>query len=466
MWGARLVAAAFIGGVSLGAVLGSAQGWNPRRSDVRIWKGQVDVVLKGSQEISDEQIRENSSYTFHHTRKLSDVLQIKACGAAGQLAVTAVTRDLSEKRDLEKKAISARSGCDPNDPSGRAPMQYVSPGGWNERTVRERISIYTGKGSVPVEKGATVMLTLVPGMGYQLHAGHDTMASLEQDEVDKDHDACTQKTKILESHTRTVAPDQPARVEKSADGRKTWIYFQPMRRPQVVMGKGKIAKDRIEKPTFTYSEVEAKKKTQYGEKTTASWSFEATSPCPEVYQNLLFELAAAEAYADRGLRDFASDPGDYDKKIDWKIKQTFTGKPAGSGQEGSVEKSFPLAVDKNCEIVRVAGEGDGSKLLRGDEAIQAYEEQQAKACEPEIVTEATIRHEKEHVSQCQGDKARFTPTDNKAKIQSMGQSELSAYLVSARILLGFLEDFCQDEGLDLAGPRERLGQLEAFGWGW
>jgi hypothetical protein len=47
MWGARLVVAAFIGGVSLGAILGSAQGWNPFRPDVRIWKGQVDVALKG-----------------------------------------------------------------------------------------------------------------------------------------------------------------------------------------------------------------------------------------------------------------------------------------------------------------------------------------------------------------------------------------------------------------------------------
>ncbi len=466
MWGARLVAAAFIAGVSLGAVLGSAQGWNPFRPDVRIWKGQVDVALKGSQEISDEKINEQSRYTFHHTRKVSDVLHIEACGAAGELAVTAVTRDLSEKRDLEKKTTSARSGCYPNDPSGRAPMQYVSPGSWSERTVRERISIYTGKGSVPLEKGATVMLTLLPGMGYQLSASHDTMTSLEQDEVDKDHDACTQKTKILESHTRTVAPDQTGRVEKSADGRKTWIYFQPMRRPQVVNGEGKIAKDKIAKPAFLYREVEAKKKTQYGEKTTASWSFEATSPCPEVYQNLLFELSAAEAYADRGLRDFASDPGDYDKKVDWKIKQTFTGKPAGSDQAGSIEKSFPLAVNEDCEIVRRADDGDGAGLLRGDEAIQAYEEQQAKACEPEIVTEATIRHEKEHVSQCQGDKQRFTPTDKKAKIQSMGQSELSAYLVSARFLLSFLEDFCQDEGLDLARPREPLQQLEAFGSGW
>ena len=466
MWGARLVVAAFIGGLSLGASMGSAQVWNPRRADVRIWKGHVDVILTGSQEVRDEKINEQSRYTYELTRKVSDRVHIEACGAAGELAVTAVTRTLSEKRDLDKKATNARSGCAPDDPSGRAPMRYVSPGSWSERTVRERISIYTGKGSVPLEKGAFVMLTLLPGMGYQLSAGHDTMTSLEQDEVDKNHDACTQKTKILESHTRTVAPDQPGPVDRSEDGLKTWIYFPPMRRPQVVTGEGKIAKDKIARPAFLYREVEAKKKTQYGEKTTASWSFEATSPCPEVYENLLFELAAAEAYADRNLRDFASDPGDYDKKVDWKIKQTFTGKPAGSGQAGSIEKSFPLAVNEDCEIVRRADDGDGADLLRGDEAIRAYQEQQARACEPEIITEATVRHEQEHVSQCEGDKQRFTPTDKKAKIQSMGQSELSAYLVSARFLLSFLEDFCQDEGLDLAGPRERLGQLEAFGSGW
>ena len=78
MWGARLVVAASIGGLSLGASMGSAQGWNPFRPDVRIWKGQVDVVLEGSQEISDEKISEQSSYTFHHTREVSDVLHIEA----------------------------------------------------------------------------------------------------------------------------------------------------------------------------------------------------------------------------------------------------------------------------------------------------------------------------------------------------------------------------------------------------
>ena len=378
----------------------------------------------------------------------------------------AVTRVLSEKRDLEKKATNARSGCYPNDPSGRAPMQYVSPGSWSERTVRERISIYTCKGSVPLEKGATVMLTLPPGMDYRLSAAHNTMASFEQDDVEKSHDACTNKTKILEGHSRTIDPYQPVRVERSADGLKTWTFSPPMRRPQVVNGEGKIAKDRIEKPTFVYNQVEAKKESQYGEKTTASWHFEATSPCPEVYQNLLFELAAAEAYADRDLRDFASDLGDYDRKVDAKIKQTFTYKPTGSVGKGSTGNGYPLAVNPDCEIVRRADEGEGSKLLRGREAIDAYEEQQGKACAPAIVTKATIRHEEKHLSQCQGDKQRFTPTDKKAKIQSMGQSEVSAYLVSARILLSFLEDYCKDAGLDLAGPRERIQHLEAFGSGW
>jgi hypothetical protein len=303
-------------------------------------------------------------------------------------------------------------------------------------------------------------------MGYQLSATHDTMVSYEYDEVDKAHDACANKTKILESHSRTIPPDQPGRVERSEDGLKTWVFAPPKPRPQAVMGDGKVTKDKIEKPTFVYHEVDAKEKTQYREKTTASWHFVATSPCPEVYQNLLFELAAAEAYADRGLRDFASDLGDYDKKINGKIRQTFTGKPAGSGQGGSSAENFPLAVNEDCEIVRPADGGDGSEMLRGDEAIRTYEEQHARACKPAIVAEATVRHEKEHVSQCEGDRARYSPTGNKAKIQSMGQSELSAYLVSARFLLSFLEDFCQDEGLDLAGPRQRIGELEAFGSGW
>ena len=67
MWGARLLVAASIGGRSLGALPGIAQEWNPFRPDVRIWKGQVDVVLKGSEEVSDEKINEQSSYTFHET---------------------------------------------------------------------------------------------------------------------------------------------------------------------------------------------------------------------------------------------------------------------------------------------------------------------------------------------------------------------------------------------------------------
>ena len=123
-------------------------------------------------------------------------------------------------------------------------------------------------------------------------------------------------------------------------------------------------------------------------------------------------------------------------------------------------------MNEDCEIVRRADEGNVSEWLRGEEAIRAYQEQQARACEPAIIAEATVRHEQEHVSQCEGDRQRFNPTDNKTKIQSMGQSELSAYLVSARFLLSFLEDFCQDEGLDLAGPRQRIGELEAFGSGW
>ena len=465
MWGARLAVTAFIGWMSLGAVPGSAQEWNPFRPDVRIWKGRVDVVLEGSQKDSDEKTSEQSRYTYRLDKTVSDVLHIEACGAAGQLAVTAVTRDFSEKRDLDKEATNARAQCTPHDPFGRVPVQYVSPGSWSERVVREKIFIYTGEGSFPLEKGATVMLTLFPRMGYRLSATHNMMVSYEYDEVDKTHDACANKTKILESHSRTIPPDQPGRIERSEDGLKTWIFTQPKPRPQLVNGEGKISKNRIAKPTFLYSQVEPGKETKYEEKTTASWHFEATSPCPEVYRNLLFELAAAEAYADRELRDFASDSSDYDKKVNGKIRQIFTGKPAGSGQGGSSAENFPLAVDKNCEIVRRADEGEGSKLLRGDEAIRAYEEQHARACEPAIVAEATVRHEQEHVSQCQGDRQRFSPTGNKAKIQSMGQSELSAYLVSARFLLSFLEDFCQDEGLDLAGPRERLGQLEAFGSG-
>ena len=58
MWGARLAATALIGWMSPGAVLESAQEWSPFRLDVRIWKGH-------------------------------------ACGAAGALAVTSVTRNLS-----------------------------------------------------------------------------------------------------------------------------------------------------------------------------------------------------------------------------------------------------------------------------------------------------------------------------------------------------------------------------------
>ncbi len=117
--------------------------------------------------VYDPPTKERGTTTYHKwKRDLSDTLIIRVCGTPGALKVMSASRQFSDRRDEETKAITDSTYCWPKDPKDRhTPLGKKrkggkkTPGGKKIGTYTGFSQLYEGLGKNPVKDGVTVKLS-------------------------------------------------------------------------------------------------------------------------------------------------------------------------------------------------------------------------------------------------------------------------------------------------------------------
>jgi len=175
----------------------------------------------------------------------------------------------------------------------------------------------------------------------------------------------------------------------------------------------------------------------YDETITAEWRFAAKDPCQDVIRQVQDDLAFAEAYADKKIRDFASTLDEYKNLVGDKAYKIIHGKPPSRGQGDYEEDDSPFVDPETCEI----------------NGLEEYRQKLADSCRPDIIIESIEAHEQTHQEQCE----KFQKEMLSGKPHIMGMMEVTAYKTGIGVLLDWLETNCPN--YDTSRDRTRLDRI-------
>ena len=415
--------------------------------DARIWTGEITIERIGAAYVERDNGHTNAAVirTYHESRQTYDKWRIKACGEAGNLHILAVKAELSENSEIRSTFKERSRDCNVKKPD------LKKPGNFGRSTEIGRVSRYEGPDCPPLEKQFTVQLMVWPGGRYRLWVNGYAYASNQLDKSEYEKFVCDGHTKKVEFHQQTIGINEKARSTTRDEGDGDNVHsiqtsLTPATKVPAGFGfEGKLKGGSIA-DSMPISEIKAKTKGGYHEKTTASWTFTARNPCEMVYQRLMQDLAWAEAYADTKLRDFYDNNEDYKKAVNLRAQKNYSGAfPAGGNGGHNDDKTeddkteTEMTTNCNCEI----------------EKEEAFKEKVKRECRPYILFKAVKQHEKRHVAQClsQGRQVFCGKSPN-----IVGPNEVDAHIAGMKQYLSWLKENCPN--YDTTAVKKRIKELK------
>ena len=417
-------------GMSVSSI--SAQQLHSYAMDPRIWKGEVHVIRKGSANYKKTLALGWKQFN----RQAHDQATIHACGEAGYLYVTRVERSFSET-SMETHKLRSRSKKCP--PEGKEKKTNTSTD-YKKQVV---MGLHKEDNCWPLESISTVQLMVFPGERYTLLATAGGYATKTINEIEKTQFICTGETKVTEFHQVTCSLWESAQTSITETGEGDNIHrtmssrMPPFKCPIGVIFQGYVSDNLIE-DSCVVREEKASFEGDYAEKTTARWSFVAIDPCDQVIRQLMNDLAYAEAYSSESIQDFAGSMEEYKALVNEYAYKRLFGKTLPRDMEPSTNVS--MCVDpKTCKLHK---EDEHREQLKGGYA-------------PNIIFDATLKHEKTHVSQCETFYKEFNMDDPHIH----GSMEVTAHLAGIADYIRWLEINCPN--YDTAGAKKRAEELKA-----
>ncbi|MEA1897395.1 MAG: hypothetical protein U9N53_06995 [Bacteroidota bacterium] len=369
---------------------------NFMKPDPRIWKGEIEIIRTGSAKRTIDNSRNGNIETSSFSRTVNENLVLKVCGQLSGLYVLKATHNLIDTAESESTKKDASENCgvpEGYDVSlGHSKSEIKQPGDsrviWSKKTV----TLYNNNKLLKLMEGsAGASIMMLSGDSYLISAGHKWYTLTKADTVEHEKKACSGKTVSTIHRQRTCPPYQKGDIDTtvSEEGTTTTIVTMPAMPYEFVF----LARGKFDPDSGIISGIDTQKSTNgdYKEEIIATWHLQSDDPCPDVFKALQFALAAAEAYANQKIRDFADNGNAYDSLITDNISKTLTGKPfSGRGQDSKSSDAMGVS-PKDCGIV----------------GRDKFEEQQKKDCQHPILFKSTLRHEAEHVKQCFKNSEKF-----------------------------------------------------------
>ncbi len=440
--------------------------------DPTIWTGKITVTRNGAAHRNKSKTDDGGgSAKDVYKRTVNEKLVLEICGPAEALYVKKVKHSLSDISESEVASQADETTC-PLTPeqmkhtslyrSKHFKPEKKSPGNSHSKLEREKLTLYVNP-ETPMREGGSTSIQKMPGGKYYIFGTHQWHIKKEASSVDETRYVCTGDVKRTESHWNTVDIGGKGNINRTSSGEGAnehsviTVTTPPLPHLFGMHGEGIFNKKKLN-GSRSQGEIKGRDEGDYSEKINANWDLKGKSPCKDVLNRLWFALDAAEAYADPTLREFADSgsqsssqaTSEYEANISDRIQRIRTGKPfprPGQGSDGDGGVSNEMGVDKNCNLDPVSRD--------------EFEKEQRESCQHPIIFRATLHHENRHIKQCWEDKTRYN-----GGAAARGQAEVSAYLAEAKKLLGWLDDYCKGEGLDLTGQRARLKRLTALKAGW
>lgn len=430
------------------------------KNDTRMWKGEVVIKRLGKEELNES----SKEMSYSKTRMVVDIATINVCGSAAKLNVSAAERTVIDKMFKNKVAKGGEILCPPPEEQMQGGVlkrlkdakPNYGPGPSMEERETRTIQLYDGKDAPSVRETAGINL-LIMGNKCVISGGSNALVTEASELYRKETQACTGKST---EETKKVVPGkykERARIESSGSagekgGKTTTTTLPPFPLPLIFVKEIQLDSnsDRIE-GDMVVSEIKPRKMGAYEEKVTAQWRLEAQDPCWDVYDHMLRDLAYAEAFLDNELQARASNIDQYKDLVDLKCWEIYHGRPyrpkkgedekaAGEEKKSGPDAEDNIYTDGNCEIQK-------------KEEFKASLE---KHCLPDVIYEATLKHEEYHVQQCEKFHKEYVSGDPTI----YGLMEVSGYIIQIQAYIGWLEKNCPDYHDRVIKARQRVAEIQ------
>ncbi|HEC05579.1 MAG TPA: hypothetical protein ENJ12_01895 [Thiolapillus brandeum] len=429
------------------------------RQDPRIWKGSISIERSGSAEEHSDDSSQGNTDKHDYVREVKESLVLRVCGPLPSLYILDKQHSLSDVTEESSDKVAAKAVCVTSKRCNAWSCKRETRHPGDSRRIRKKTIVNLYDGPVPdgVKDELSAAVQMMPGGRYVITAGRSWYSSTLSDSVDRMVDACSGKKKVTEQHLRTGAMGEKAAMDthRSEASTSTTIRMPPIAHLFAMRAEGRLDSER---DIIAGEDIQESRVGSHGyeERVVSRWSLEGYSSCDEIYGDLRYALAAADAYSNAKIRDFASTVDEYESLITDRTSKNLTGRPhtpAGPGQPNSQVGNYMATDPKTC------------KILWQDE----FHEAQRKSCQPPFLFQVVLDHEKEHARQCWDGNHR-PPFDADAGtvdgVIARSQAETSAHLVEAGESLAWLRDNCPDKGYDLDGAQQRIDKIKARKAGW
>ncbi len=424
-------------------------------NDPRIWVGEITITRTGR----ENQKETSPGYSYTKTRQVKDTVVIKACGTIGNMRVSDAKRTLTDK--MTKSMISRGNDilCDPpkEDIEGgilkrsRNPNPTYGPGHSAVEQKTRELYLYEEKGAPSVRDTAAVNIMIISGNRAIITGDSRALVTETSDSYREDKAGCTGKTKKV---TIQVIPGKykgkvsvvTSGASEEDDGSFITTIQPPFSLPAAFAKEIKIGRDADSiKGNVLVGEIKPSQPGFYQEKVTAQWEFTATNPCTEVYNEMIKDLAWAEAFLNTKAHESAKDIDQYTElveKIWYDICYRIFKQKEPNKNDIPAPGENHVSTDAKCETHKLK---DYKKLLED-------------TCKPDVLYKALYEHEKTHRNQCLDTK---TYKDFISGIpRNHGLFEVFAHLAGVRKYLGWLENYCPEYKEEVAKARSKAAHIK------
>jgi len=411
-----------------------------------IWKGTITIHREGAGQPAQPKPERGKTVTVTGSHTVNETIVIEVCGDPRDLYVKSVTRELQEDSSNQQNEQVNEALC-------RFPKEMLRPGAeWPENHSkyepqtkrpgnRRIVNIETHKTilrgfDLPKLRDKThVTLEFPDAASFAISGSQKALADYRSDHVVKFYDVCaeTNSDKEITERTGPLGQEPKSDLKVTNQGWDTLETIKHIRPPQELLEqfgfeapftglhlKDSKVIDRVQTEEFVSTE-------------TASWDLRGESPCPDVYRQLLQDLAYAEAYAEKKIADFAGSIEDYEKLVEDRAYKIRYGVNAPPGEDSA---EVDASTDEH-------GQQSGLEKLR-----QKLEE----SCKPDMIFTSISAHEDIHTQQ----QERY-PEYNDGKPRTFGLMEVSAYVADAQMLVDWLRENCP--GTNVSDAERRLRSL-------
>jgi hypothetical protein len=421
-------------------------GDNEVNPEICIWKGTITIRGEGSGKPVQPKPVRGKTVTVSGSHTISESIAIEVCGDPKELYVKNVTRTLQDDSTHQQNEIVDQALC-------RFPKEMLRPGAeWpeNHNKYEPQLKRPGNRSMVNIEIHKTILRGLdlpklrdnthvtlefpAPGQ-FAVSGSQKAWADYRSDHGVKFYDVCAETNSDKDITERTGPLGQEPKSDRTVanNGWDTHETIQHISPPQELLKqfdfgapftglqlKGSEVIDRIQTQEFVLTE-------------TATWDLRGESPCPDIYRQLLQDLAYAEAYAEKSMSDFAGSIEEYEKLVEDRAYKIRYGAAPPRGEDSA---EVDASTDEH-------GQQSGLEKLR-----QKLEE----SCKPDMIFTSISAHEDIHTQQ----QERY-PEYNDGKPRTFGLMEVSAYVADAQMLVDWLRENCP--GTNVSDAERRLRSL-------